>query len=101
VTTSVGISISGSQTNYSLAYKHTPKLGTTPATTSDVAFGSIGSVSITGAATDTYVKGTDTTAFNGFSTASADGTVFAIGAKSTTAATADLSTTVSITATVQ
>lgn len=97
VTTSIGLAISGSQTNYDLAYRHNQPTGTV---TSDAAFGSVGSVNISGAATDTYVSGTATTAYDGFS-AAAEATRFAIGARSTTAAAVDLSTTVTLTVTVQ
>lgn len=97
VTTSVALAFSGSQANYELAYRHNQPGGSV---TADVALGTVGTVSTTGAATDTYVSGTTTTAFDGFDTA-ANATRFALGAKSTTAATSDLSTTVTITVTVQ
>ena len=97
VTTSIGLAISGSQSDYALAYRHNQPAGTV---TSDVAFASVGSVNISGAATDTYVSGTTTTAYDGFSTA-VDATRFAIGAKSTTAAAVALNTVVTITVTVQ
>lgn len=97
VTTSVALSFSGTATNYALAYRHLQPAGTT---TADMAFGTVGTVTTSGTATDTYVSGTTTTAFDGFDTA-ANATRFAIGAKSTAAATADLSTTVTVTVTVQ
>lgn len=96
VTTDVSLALSGSQTNYNLAYRHTPSGGTM---TSDVPFSTtVGTATASGAATDTYASGATTTAFNAFS-ASGTATKFALGALSTTAAVSGLSTTVTLTVT--
>lgn len=96
VGSSVAVAFSGSQTNYDLAYSYQPSGA---GTTADVAFGTVGTVNTTGSATDTYVKGTGSTAFTGFDV-STSATTFKIGARSTDAAAVDLSTTVTITVTV-
>ena len=96
IVTNVSLALSGSQTNYLLAYRHTPDAGTL---TSDVPFAtSIGTVTTSGAATATYVSGATTSPFTSYS-AMTTATHFALGAKATTAAVVGLNTTVTLTVT--
>jgi hypothetical protein len=107
VASSVGLDISGSQTDYTLAFQHKASGATNP--TTDIAFSatatSIGSASVTGSASDVYAKGTGnadpalSTAFNGFNADSLNATVFNVGAKAATTAAVNLNATVTITAT--
>ncbi|MFK7604125.1 hypothetical protein ACI3L1_18155 [Deinococcus sp. SM5_A1] len=105
VATSVSLALSRTETTpdttYTLAYKFTPEAAGTPGTpVSDVAFGtSIGTFTTTGTVTDNFAKGSGTAAFNSVSAAANDGTIFAIGAKSSTASYTALSATVTLTAT--
>jgi hypothetical protein len=107
VPASVALSISGSQANYDLAYKFLAKSTAATASaatyTEGVAFGSLGSASVSGAASNQIAQGdrdaTPPVAFNGFTTTTGDGTKFAVGAKAQTTASVDLAATVTITAT--
>ena len=97
VVTNVSLALSGTQSNYLLAYEHTPSGGTL---TSGVSFAtSIGTVTTSGTATATYASGITTTPFTGYSTTTTGATSFAIGAKATTAAVVGLSTPVTLTVT--
>lgn len=99
VASSVSLAISGSQTNYTLAYRHLTPNATGGAYTNDVAFGTIGSASVSGSSGATFATGSTTTAFNAFNADNLNGTKFGIGAKGSTAASVDLATVVTITAT--
>jgi hypothetical protein len=107
VGSSVGLNISGSQADYTLAFQHKASGATNP--TPDVTFSAtattIGSASVTGSAADMFAKGTgnaDVTlskAFDGFTADNLNATVFNVGAKAATTAAVDLNATVTITAT--
>jgi hypothetical protein len=107
VPASVALAISGSQTNYSLAYKFLAKstlaTASTATYTEGVAFGSLGSAAVAGSAANQIAQGdrdaTPAAAFNSFTTVTGDATKFAVGAKSSAAASVNLGTTVTITAT--
>lgn len=100
VTTSVALAISGTQANYDLAYSFLAATGTTPTEQTQQAFGTIGTVTTSGTATDVYAKGTNNVAFDGFNADTLNATAFKIGARAQNTAVVGLSTTVTITATV-